>query len=136
MLCLMAFAFGAGFSNGPVGTVNTTDCNRYKIFTNKEDLLNYVTSNHGDFFNISADQLAKYDDNFWVDNALVMFVTDGMSGSIKVVYEGYKLVQGELHVTVKELSPSIHTMDLHYNTLVAEVPQSIVDSITSVVIDR
>lgn len=135
MLCLMAFAFGAGFGNDSVGTVNTTDCNRYKIFTTKSQLANYVTTQQGDFFNITVDQIAKYDDNFFANNALVMFVTDGMSGSIKVVYEGYKLVAGELHVTVKEISPSIHTMDLHYNTLVAEIPQSIVDSITSVVID-
>lgn len=135
MLCLMTFAFGAGFGNGSVGTVNTTDGNRFRIFTNKAELINYVTTHKGDFLNLSTDQVAKYDDNFFAKNALVMFVTDGMSGSIKVVYEGYKLIAGELHVTVKEMSPSIHTMDLHYNTLVAEIPQDIAGSITSVVID-
>ena len=139
IMCLMAFAFGGGFGAAKkgeyVGTFNTTDSNRFVVFTNKAQLDEYVASHEGDLFNVPSGERAKYDDKFFETQALVMFLTDGMSGSIKVSYEGYKLEGTALHVTVKELSPLIHTMDLRYNTLCAAIPQSIVGSFTKVVID-
>ena len=136
-MCLAAFTFGGGFGvikNGG-GTFNTTDSNRFVVFTSKAQLDEYVASHEGDFFNIPADARANYDAKFFETKALVMFLTDGMSGSIKVSYEGYKLQGNELHVTVKELSPPIHTMDLRYNTLCAAIPQVVAGSFTKVVID-
>ena len=138
-MCLAAFAFGGGFgvpSKGDgVGTFNTTDSNRFVVFTSKAQFDHYVASHEGDFFNVSVADRAKYDSKFFETQALVMFLTDGMSGSIKVSYEGYKLRGSELHVTVKELSPQIHTMDLKYNVLCAAIPQGIASSFDKVVID-
>lgn len=136
-MCLMAFAFGSGFGIAPkgVGTFNTTDSNRFVVFTTKAQFDEYVAGHEGDFFNVPAGERGQYDNKFFETQALVMFLTDGMSGSIKVSYEGYKLEGNELHVTVKELSPLIHTMDLKYNTLCASIPQEIASSITKVVID-
>ena len=131
--CMAAFAFGSGCA--PVGTFNTTDSNRFEIFTSKTQLDEHVASHKGDLFNLPTDVLARYDDKFFETSALVMFVTDGMSSSIKVSCEGYRLQGSELHVTVKELSPPIHTMDLHYNTLCVEVAQDIANAITKVVIE-
>ena len=136
-MCLVAFAFGGGFGgikNG-VGTFNTTDSNRFVVFTSKVQLDEYVASHTGDFFNLSANELSRYDAKFFDTQALVMFLTDGMSGSIKVECEGYKLCGTELHVTVKEISPPIHTMDLKYNTLCVAVPQQCATTITKVIID-
>ena len=139
VMCLAAIAFGAGFGiaqeGEAVGTFNTTDSNRFVVFTSKAQFDEYVTSHDGDFFNVPVSERANYDGKFFETNALVMFLTDGMSGSIKVTYEGYKLDGSELHVKVKELSPQIHTMDLRYNTLCAAIPQELAGGITKVVID-
>lgn len=137
VMCLAAFAFGSGMgiaSNG-FGTFNVTDANRFKVFTTKTQLEEYVTTHEGDLFNLTEAELKNYDEKFFMDNALVMFLTDGMSGSIKVSCEGYKLVGEALHVNVKELSPSIHTMDLKYNTLTVAIPQELAKNITKVVIE-
>ena len=137
IMCMAAFTFGGGFgaANGAVGTFNTTDSNRFVVFTNKAQFDEYVLNHEGDLFNVSQSQRASYDGKFFETQALVMFLTDGMSGSIKVSYEGYKLEGDALHVTVKELSPLIHTMDLRYNTLCAAIPQEIAGAFTKVVID-
>ena len=136
-MCLTAFAFGGGFgvANQGDGTFNTTDSNRFVVFTSKAQFDKYVAGHEGDFFNVPAGERAQYDSKFFETQALVMFLTDGMSGSIKVSYEGYNLQGNELHVKVKELSPLIHTMDLRYNTLCAAIPQEIASSFTKVVID-
>ena len=128
IMCLAAFVFGGG-------TFNTTDSNRFVVLTSKSQFDEYVASHEGDLFNMPASERGQYDGEFFKTNALVLFLTDGMSSSIKVVYEGYKLVGDELHVTVKEISPQIHTMDLHYNTLCAAIPQEIASGFTKVVID-
>ena len=139
VMCLMAFAFGGGFGvikkGKSVGTFNTTDSNRFVVFTDKAQFDEYVTSHEGDLFNVPTNERVGYDDKFFETQALVIFLTDGMSGSIKVSYEGYKLDGSVLHVKVKELSPLIHTMDLRYNTLCAPIPQEIASIITKVVID-
>ena len=137
IMCLAAFTFGSGFGSASKGngTFNTTDSNRFIVFTDKAQFDKYVASHEGDLFNVPTDERAKYDAKFFETQALVLFLTDGMSGSIKVSYEGYKLDGSELHVTVKELSPLIHTMDLRYNTLCAAIPQEIASGITKVVID-
>ena len=136
-MCLAAFAFGSGFAFATkgVGTVDTTDGNRFVVFTCKEQFDEFVASHEGDFFNVPAGERANYDGKFFETQALVLFLTDGMSGSIKVEYVGYKLEGNELHVTAKELSPLIHTMDLKYNVLCAAIPQEMASRITKVVID-
>ena len=138
MLCLSTFIF-AGFGNGgganASGTLNVTDANRFVVFTSKAQLDEYTRSHQGDFFNISDGERAKFDDAFFAKNALVMFLTDGMSGSIKVSCEGYELKGDELHVVVKERSPMIHTMDLRYNTLTVAVTQKEATSISKVVLN-
>ena len=131
-MCMAAFTFGSGFG---VGTFNTTDSNRFVVFTSKAQFDGYVSSHEGDFFNVPKEERATYDSTFFETQALVMFLTDGMSGSIKVSCEGYKLDGCDLHVTVKELSPPIHTMDLRYNTLCVTVPQELASAITKVVIE-
>ena len=141
MLCISAFVFvgfgkgSAGGAGEPQGTLNVTDANRFAVFTSKAQLDEYVATHEGDLFNVSASERAKYDDGFFATQALVMFLTDGMSGSIKVSCEGYELKGCELHVTVKELSPPIHTMDLRYNTLTVAVPQTVANKITKVVLN-
>ena len=139
MLCLSTFVFAGfgkgGSGDGAVGTLNVTDANRFVVFTSKAQLDEYVVTHEGDLFNIPSSERGRYDDAFFASHALVMFLTDGMSGSIKVSCEGYELKGDELHVTVKELSPLIHTMDLRYNTLTVTVPQEIVPSIQKVVLN-
>ena len=136
-MCLAAFAFGGGFgaASQGIGTFNTTDSNRFVVFTNKAQFDQYVASHDGDFFNVPTSCRSKYDSKFFETQALVMFLTDGMSGSIKVSCEGYTFQGNELHVKVKELSPAIHTMDLKYNTLCVDIPQELASSFTKVVID-
>ena len=135
VMCLTAFVFGSGMGGVGGGTFNTTDGNRFVVLTSKSQFDEYVASHGDDLFNVPESERSNYDGKFFEANALVLFLTDGMSGSIKVVYEGYELKGNELHVTVKELSPAIHTMDLHYNTLCAAIPQGIANSFNKVVID-
>ena len=139
IMCLAAFTFGGGFGvankGDGVGTFNITDSNRFVVFTSKAQFDEYVESHEGDLFNVSASERAKYDGKFFETQALVMFLTDGMSGSIKVSCEGYKLQGSVLHVKVKEVSPAIHTMDLRYNTLCVDIPQELANDISKVVID-
>ena len=141
MLCMTTIIFGAGGSagaggnGGASGTLTVTDANRFVVFTSKAQLDEYCASHVGDLFTLPAEQRAAYDDEFFKSQALVMFLTDGMSGSIKVSCEGYEMKGGELHATVKEISPLIHTMDLHYNTLTVAVPQEIASTITKVVLN-
>ena len=139
IMCLATFIFGAGFGKpiggSSVGTVNTTDSNRFVVFVSKAQLDEYVAGHVGGFFNVPDSELANYNDKFFETQALIMFLTDGMSGSIKVECVGYELVGNELHAKVKELSPSIHTMDLRYNTLCVAIPQGLASGISKVVID-
>ena len=138
MICVSAFVFtgfGKGGAGGNGGTLNVTDANRFVVFTSRAQLEEYARSHEGDLFNLSAAEREKYNDEFFATQALVMFLTDGMSGSIKVQCEGYELKNDELHVTVKELSPPIHTMDLRYNTLTVAVPQNIAAKVTKVVLN-
>ena len=136
IMSLVACVFGAGFGGAQGGgTLNVSDANRFAVFTSKQQLDEYATSHQGDMFNLSESERSKYDDEFFATQALVMFLTDGMSGSIKVSCEGYKLHGNELIVTVKELSPAIHTMDLKYNTLTVAVPKEIATSFTKVVLN-
>ena len=134
-MLLMSIVFGSGMGYAGGGTFNPTDSNRFVVFTSKAQLVEYVESHQGDFFNVPQSERSNYDGKFFETNALVMFLTDGMSGSIKLVYEGYELCGNELHVTVKEISPPIHTMDLRYNTLCATIPQALAKSVQKVVID-
>ena len=138
MLCMCAIVFGAGFGSGngeAKGTLTVTDANRFVVFTNKEQFVAYHANHTGDLFVVPAEQRAQYDDEFFKSQALVMFLTDGMSGSIKVSCEGYEMKDSELHATVKELSPLIHTMDLHYNTLTVAVPHDVAANIEKVVLN-
>ena len=141
MLCMTTIIFGAGGSAGAggngeaKGTLTVTDANRFVVFTSKAQLDEYCASHVGDLFTLPAEQRAVYDDEFFKSQALVMFLTDGMSGSIKVSCEGYEMKGGELHATVKEMSPPMHTMDLRYNTLTVAVPQEIATNITKVVLN-
>ena len=137
MLCLSAFVF-AGFGKGgggATGTLTVTDANRFVVFNSKAELEQYHSSHQGDLFTVPVEQRGQYGDDFFATQALVMFLTDGMSGSIKVICEGHELKGDELHVTVKEMSPPIHTMDLRYNTLTVAVPQEIAASFTKVVLN-
>ena len=141
MLCTFAFLFGTGFALGGggapenSGTLNVSDANRFVVFTSKAQLDEYCASHSGDLFTVPQAERASYDGKFFEGQALVMFLTDGMSGSIKVCCEGYELKNDELHVTVKEMSPPIHTMDLHYNTLTVAIPQAMAQSFNKVVIN-
>ena len=142
MLCITAIGFGAGFGlggkggdGGYVGIPRITDSNRFVVFTSKAQLDEHIASHEGDLFTLTAEERVKYGDEFFEKQALVLFLTDGMSGSIKVSCEGYELKGDELHVTVKELSPAIHTMDLRYKTLTVAVPQEIAATITKVVLN-
>lgn len=136
MLSISAFVF-AGFGNGgdSVGTLNVTDANRFVVFTDKAQLDEYVRSHEGDLFSVPSSERAKFDDKFFAKQALVMFLTDGMSGSIKVSCEGYELKGDVLCVTVKEMSPLIHTMDLRYNVLTVAVPKDVAMKINKVVLN-
>ena len=124
-MSFVAFVFGSGFGVQGGGTVNVTDANRFVVFTDKQQLDGYAASHQGDFFNLSESERGKYSDDFFATQALVMFLTDGMSGSIKVSCEGYALDGNTLVVTVKEVSPPIHTMDLRYNTLAVAIPKDL-----------
>ena len=136
MLCMSAIGFGGAFGNGGgVGTLKTTDNNRFVVFTTKAQFDEYHASHTGDLFVVPVAERGKYDDEFFKTQALVMFLTDGMSSSIKVQCEGYELKNDELHVTVKEMSPAIHTMDLHYNTLTVALPKAMSSSFTKVVLN-
>ena len=138
MLCISAFVFagfGKGGADGSVGTLNVTDASRFVVFTSKTQFEQYCASHEGDLFTVPVSERSNYDSKFFEKQALVMFLTDGMSGSIKVQCEGYELKGDELHVTVKELSPPIHTMDLHYNTLTVAVPKDVATSISKVVLN-
>ena len=135
MLCMSAFIFAGFGSGGAIGSPDVTDANRFVVFTSRAQLDEYVAAHEGDFFNLPASERDAFDDKFFTKNALVMFLTDGMSGSIKVQCEGYELKNDELHVTVKELSPMIHTMDLRYNTLTVAVPQEWAKNINKVVLN-
>ena len=141
MLCMSAFVFagfgkgGASGDGGSNGTFNVTDANRFVVFTGKAQFDEYARSHEGDLFTVPAGERGKYDDGFFAKQALVLFLTDGMSGSIKVQCEGYELKGDELRVTVKEMSPLIHTMDLRYNTLTVAVPQDIASHINKVVLN-
>lgn len=137
VMCMVAISVGSGFGmpiNG-TGTLNTTDSNRFVVFTDKTQFDNYVVAHEGDFFNVSTSERNRYNKKFFETNALVMFLTDGMSGSIKVSCDGYQLKEDGLHVTVKECSPQIHTMDLKYNTLCITIPQEIANCFSKVVIE-
>ena len=135
VMCLAAIVFGSGMGGASDGNFNTTDRNRFVVFTSKAQFDEYVATHSGDLFCVPESERSAYDGKFFEENALVMFLTDGMSGSIKVFCEGYRLKGNELHVTVKELSPAIHTMDLHYNTLCATITQELAANITKVVIE-
>ena len=135
IICGVGGSAGAGGNGGASGTLNITDANRFVVFTDKQAFDDYHATHKGDLFTVPAEQRAQYNDDFFKSQALVMFLTDGMSGSIKVSCEGYEMKGSELHATVKEVSPMIHTMDLHYNTLSVAVPKELATTIEKVVLN-
>ena len=133
-MCMCCFAFGgAGFA----GSVRNLDAEErpFKVFAFLEELDNYRTSHRGDFFNLDDEEYSRYAAEFFADSALVMFLTQGMSGSIRCVAEDWRLEGGKLYVRVKELSPPMHTMDLHYNTLAIAVPRRVAGEFDAVYIE-
>ena len=135
MLCVSAFVFaGFGAGGGGVGTLTVTDSNRFVVFTSKAQFEQYHATHTGDLFVVPVAERAQYDEEFFATQALVMFLTDGMSSSIGVQCEGYQWKGSELHVTVKELSPPMHTMDLRHKTLTVAIEQSKASSINKVVL--
>lgn len=141
MVCTFAIVFGAGFGGGAnnggdsVGTLRVTDSNRFVVFTSKAQFDEYHANRTGDLFVVPMEQRADFNDEFFATQALVMFLTDGMSSSIKVQCQGYELKDDTLCVTVQELSPMIHTMDLHHNTLTVAIPQNQAGSFNKVVLN-
>ncbi len=132
MLC--CFVFGGAGSASPVRKLDAEE-RPFEVFRSAEELNAYRAAHEGDFFNLSDEEYAMYDEAFFRGNALVMFLTQGMSGSIKCVAEDCRLQGSSLYVRVKEISPSMHTMDLRYNTLAASVPHSVAEKIKSVRIE-
>lgn len=133
-LCVASVLMGDAAMQVQGGKLSSDNGNPFVVFTSAQQLREYSRQHKGDFFNLSARQCAKYTDEFFAESALVMFLTDGMSGSIKVKCEGYAFSDGKLLVTVRESSPPMHTMDLKYNVLTVAVPQDIARKITSVAI--
>lgn len=132
-MCLCAFVIGGtGFAK----TFGLDGEERpFMVFTDVDKLASYRASHEGDFFNLDEEQYAAYNEDFFETNALVMFLTQGMSGSIRCVAEQTRLENGALYVRVKELSPPMHTMDLKYNVLAVAVPREVAQQIKSVYIE-
>lgn len=131
-MCLCAFVFGG--AGAPVRELDGEE-RPFEIFASVQELQRYRLSHEGDFFNLSEQEYGSYDDAFFQNNALVMFLSRGMSGSIRCIAESARLENSALVVRVKELSPPMHTMDLHYNTLAVAVPRAMARDITSVLVD-
>lgn len=132
-MCLCCFVFGAAGAK-PARKLDAEE-RPFEIFTTLAQLNEYRQSHEGDFFNLTDEQYACYDEGFFGKNALVMFLTQGMSGSIRCVAEECRLENTTLYVRVKELSPPMHTMDLHYNTLAVAVPRNTAKDITAVYVE-
>ena len=107
----------------------------FEVFCSLGQLDDYRQIHRGDFFNLTDEQYADFDEEFFRRNALVMFLSHGMSGSIRCEAEGAFLQGDKLVVRVRELSPSMHTMDLKYNTLAVAVEREQAAKIRAVVID-
>ncbi len=134
IMCMCSFVFGGAGNSHSVRKLDAEQ-RPFEVFTTLEQLNAYRASHEGDFFNLTEEEYGKYDEKFFDENAVVMFLTQGMSGSIKCVAEKTRFENDKLYVTVKELSPSMHTMDLHYNTLAVSVSKDIVKDIKSVFIE-
>ncbi len=133
LVIVMAFC-GFTFGNARVRNLDGEE-RPFEIFTSVKQLEDYRAAHEGDFFNLADEEYALYGEEFFESNALVMFLTEGMSGSIKCFAEGVRFTDNKLYVTVKELSPSMHTMDLRYNALAVAVPASWAQSIREVRIE-
>lgn len=131
-MCTTGFIFG-----GTGKAVRNLDAEErpFEIFTSSEQLNEYRQTHPNDFFNLTDEEYDTYNAAFFSENAMVMFLTQGMSGSIKCIAEDTRFDDGKLYVKVKELSPPMHTMDLHYNTLAVSVPRDIAQNITAVYIE-
>lgn len=134
IMCICGFVFGGAGGIKPVRKLDAEE-RPFEIFLSQKRLDEYRQGHQNDFFNLTEEEYASYNAAFFQDNALVMFLTQGMSGSIKCVAEDMRLEDGKLYVKVKELSPSMHTMDLHYNTLAVSVPRGIAQDVTAVYIE-
>lgn len=131
-MLMCAFVFGG--ASGPIRKLDG-DMRPFEIFSSVEELDDYRASHKGDFFNLTDEEYGKYDENFFREYALVMFLTEGMSGSIRCAAENYRVENSALYVRVKEFSPPMHTMDLRYNTLAVAVPRGIAKNIAAVYIE-
>lgn len=131
VMCMGWFFGGAGNSARKLDG----DERPFEVFTDLARLNEYRARSEGDFFNLTDEEYSRYGEEFFVDNALVMFLTQGMSGSIRCIAEDARLEDGKLIVRVKEISPPMHTMDLHYNTLAVAVPKGIARDITAVYVE-
>ena len=134
VMCMCCFVFGGtGFAKSVRDLDGET--RPFEVFTCLDEMDAYRKNHEGDFFNLTQAQYASYTDAFFQQNALVMFLTQGMSGSIRCIAEDARLENSRLYVRVKELSPPMHTMDLHYNTLAVAVPQNVAHSVKSVCVE-
>ena len=132
-MCAGSFIFGGAFVREPYDL--DAEKRPFVIFRTLSQLEEYRSGHQGDFFNLSDEQYSVYDESFFKGNALLMFLTQGMSGSIRCEAESFRQENNSLYVKVCERSPLMHTMDLHYNTLAIAIPHSCAQHITAVYIE-
>lgn len=84
----MAMAFSLGGNLASRADLDG-DSRPFVIFYSLAQLDEYRQRHEGDFFNLTDEQYAQYTDAFFADNALLMLLTQGMSGSIRCCVTGY-----------------------------------------------
>ena len=80
IMCMTCLVFGGGFA--PVRDLDGEE-RPFRVFTSAEQLRQYRDGHEGEFFNLSEEEYNSYDEQFFREKALVMFLTQGMSGSIR-----------------------------------------------------
>lgn len=74
-----------------------------------------------DKINLNEEQRAQYSSDYFYNKALLLIVVEEESGSIEVSLESYAVAGNTATVTVKEISPMMHTDDMAYYTFAIEL---------------
>lgn len=111
------------------------------LFTSVEQMDEYFAQLDDETYqyfkpNLTEEQRAQYSSDFFYNKALLLVLVEESSGSIEVSLEKYVVAGNTATVTVKELSPMIHTDDMAYYTFAIELSHDEARVVENVCLNR
>lgn len=120
-----------GIVTDPVYKIIRTNCSSAMLFqgtvniSSADELAEYIDANDEScYLDEFKEYTAKYDEDYFKNNALVLILLEANSGSITYEIESYS---SDGNISINSIIPMVGTCDMAYYHAVLEIPQSLAD---------